>query len=573
MPQKYYYRKPINIFRLVTVLVLIAIPTTIGLLYFTTYSSFKAVAYKNYNVLTIRETLERSLLSSKVSYSIFGSVTVKGINKFNGDKCTFLFTRKGELIELTVNGIRLFNEQDTYYETLYNETIKTLFVNSTLSEYGPKKVSEVLSDYFNTYTLKVQNEPFKAVLEINGVSKVGEYIKIFVHSTRQNDKLRFVISGMVLNGSELSVSQMTTALSKMFGKMDSSNLVSIVKDSYLAEYPGKKIGEYFEKFFPSFTWAVKDPTNGIVLFVGRGSFDRQDKIASLEFIVSKSGAVSIVKFTLDNEELQKVSYAYYLDKILAQDVPAELPPSQTTQTVDKALEESKLAQEPQVGQQVPQQPQQTTQVPQSVEQRKPEPIQQPQQTQQPEQVKPVQETKSEAVSPIKAAANKLVDSLSKRASNVTYSVDEKTKTIQITCNFTYAGKNRKLNLSYSVDGSGNTILYNLTLDEIVPIQTVRTYLLDKLEGKTPDTAGIINYVSNYVVSKKRLNEFFIGTWSVDTTKDIVQFVSGDGQIKFSTYVESNGKLLPISLNMGFVNYNSPEYILEAIKGLEEGNDE
>ncbi len=556
MPQKYHYRKPINIFRLLAVLVLIAIPTAIVLLYFTTYSSFKNVAYKNYSVLTIRETLERSLLSSKFSYSIFGSVTVKGINKFNGDKCSFVFTRKGELIELTVNGVKLFNDQDTYYETLYNETIKMLFLNSTLNEYGPKKVSEALSDYFNTYTIKVQNEPFRAVLEINGVSKLAEYIKILVNVTRQNDKLSFVISEMVLNGSELSASQMTTALSKMFGKMDSSNLVSIVKDSYLNEYPGKKIGEYFEKFFPSFSWAIKDPTNGIVLFVGRGNFGGQDKIASVEFVVSKSGAVSIAKFTLDNEELQKVYYVYYLDKIFSQDFSAQLPPSQPTEKVDKALEESKLAEESQVTQSPSQQ---VPQVPQT----------------QPEQVKPqpTQETTTETGSTLKASANKLVDSLSKRASNVTYSVDEKAKTIQVTCNFTHAGKNRKLNLSYSVDGSENTILYNLTVDGIVPIQTVRTYLIDKLEGKTPNTAGIINYVSNYVVSKKRLNEIFIGTWSVDTTKDIVQFVSSDGQIKFSTYVEPNGKLSPISLNMGFVNYNSPEYILEAIKGLEEGNDE
>uniref|UniRef100_A0A7V4NF05 DUF4340 domain-containing protein n=1 Tax=Fervidobacterium pennivorans TaxID=93466 RepID=A0A7V4NF05_FERPE len=272
------------------------------------YNSLKGMVdkyYGDFKVLTIRETFENAFKNVSIQPFGFGIVTITGIDEMS-NVYTARVTKEG-LMSIAV-GNQISQNLEEVYKKIYAKAFYNLVLTQPIADFessDPKSVLNYLSDIGYDYF----QENGREYVVLIGKDELGNTIQIVYNISKVSGKIRVVAEKVFVNGKLLSDVEKRIFLAKIYKKSIEYDLLEVVKNSFLKDYPGVSIGEAFSKLSNA-RWTIKDESRKMVEFNGMDVIDGKEVVITVGFKIDENGEIIVAYALLNGQDVDKENIPY-----------------------------------------------------------------------------------------------------------------------------------------------------------------------------------------------------------------------------------------------------------------------
>ncbi|WP_448378176.1 hypothetical protein [Fervidobacterium sp.] len=287
------------------VLIGIVVVILLSLVYYNSLKGMVERHYGDFKVLTIREAFENALKNVSIQPSGFGVVTVTGIDEMN-NVYTARITKEG-LVSIVV-GNEITQNLEDLYKAIYAKAFYNLVLTHPIADFessAPKNVLNYLSDVEYDYF----QENGREYVVLVGKDESGRTIQIIYNISKVNGKISIIAEKVFVNGKLLSDAEKRIFLAKVYKKSIEYDLLEVVKNSFLKDYPGVSIGEVFSKLNNA-RWTIKDESRKMVEFNGMDVIEGKETVITIGFKIDENGETIVSYALLNGQDVDKESIPY-----------------------------------------------------------------------------------------------------------------------------------------------------------------------------------------------------------------------------------------------------------------------
>lgn len=307
--RRYKVKKPKRyLFGLLIIIAVVAI-TLILLVAYNINQAKLDKYYKDFSILTIRETFENGLLNTTSQFKIFGSPVIIGTDDVGN---TYSATLNGEQLDIKLNGKNVQDidvlYQDIYTRALYN--IITKIPPSDFSTQDPKSISNYLVEHTYYYIRDNGNE----YLMLKGKNAGNDTVEFWFTLRKANGNFRISVEKVMVNGRILTSTESKVLLSKIYKKSVDTDLITAIKNSYLKGFALSAIGDTFDKLSNA-RWNVKDEDQNAVELNATEVIDGKEVALTIGFKIDELGQTVVSYLLVNGNDVEQDSINNYIKYI------------------------------------------------------------------------------------------------------------------------------------------------------------------------------------------------------------------------------------------------------------------
>jgi|GEM_PF-497063 len=561
--------------------------------------------YGIFKTLTIREAFENAFGTITVQYTTTG-VKISASDQMNNRY----------LAEVTPSGLKIFlngqlysNPEEMYRLNIYGRALYNLvLLNAPVGFEGADPKAPI--NYLKNVTYDYIQSDGKEYIRIVGVDKDYQNVEIWYGISRVKEQFTITVEKVIVDNAKLSNEQANFYLSNMYKKAIAGDLVTIVQNASLKEYPNIPIKNVFSNLKEA-KWTIKKEDEKVVELNAK-DISESDKIITIGFKVEDDGFLSIQYMFIDGQQVDAQGISQYVDslyksfgftpslalenekykeKILSSVVPYVSPQMTFGEFFSTYLRDVQWRYE---------------QVPEGLKYSVSGLTQDSQQLEivftcsgekvylssislnnssmDVEKIKdiiakgPISEVASVSAGQlINIVKNSKLSNASsvpnnERAfasllTNMNWTEDLSKNTVILTGTGTYGSRKCNFKFVFEVVDGNNVMLNAGYIDNVQMVDEVRDYLISKMFNIPALSNSIVELVKNSVLNEKTYSQILGKTgWSVDKPFDRVVFNNGRLKVVFS--VEENGDVKPVQLF--YNNTDLSVRVLDILEALEKG---
>ncbi|WP_372589439.1 hypothetical protein QQE94_02770 [Fervidobacterium pennivorans subsp. shakshaketiis] len=305
--RRYIFKKGRRYTFLSIVLIGIVVVILLALVY---YNSLKGIVerhYGDFKVLTIREAFENAFKNVSIQPSGFAIVTITAIDEM-GNIYTARVTKEG-LMSIAI-GNQISQNPEELYKAIYAKAFYNLVLTQPIADFESSDPKNVLK-YLNDVSYDYFQEDGREYVVLVGKDEPGNTIQIVYNISKVNGKIRIIAEKVFVNGKLLSDAGKRIFLAKVYKKSIEYDLIEVVKNSFLKDYPGVSIGEVFSKLNNA-RWTIKNESKKMVEFNGMDVIEGKETVITIGFKIDENGETIVSYALLNGQDVDKESIPYLL---------------------------------------------------------------------------------------------------------------------------------------------------------------------------------------------------------------------------------------------------------------------
>jgi len=287
------------------VLIGIVVVMLLALVYYNSLKEMVERYYGDFKVLTIREAFENALKNVSIQPSGFGVVTITAIDEMS-NVYTARVTKDG-LISIAV-GNQISQNPEEVYKTIYAKAFYNLVLKQPIADFETSDPKSVLS-YLNNVSYDYFQDNGREYVVLIGKDEPGNAVQIVYNISKVNGKIRIIAEKVFVNGKLLNDAEKRIFLAKVYKKSIEYDLLEVVKNSFLKDYPGVSIGEVFSKL-SNVRWTIKDESRKMIEFNGMDVIEGKETVITIGFKIDENGEIIVSYALLNGQDVDKESIPY-----------------------------------------------------------------------------------------------------------------------------------------------------------------------------------------------------------------------------------------------------------------------
>jgi len=304
--RRYKVKKPKRYLLGVLVIVAIVALTLILLIAYNSSRTKLDIYYKDFSILTIRETLENGLLNPTSQFKIFGSPVIIGTDDMGN---TYSATLSGEQLDIKLNG-KSVQDIDTLYQDIYTRALYNIITKIPPSDFSTQD-PKAMKNYFVEHTYYYIRENGNEYLMLKGKNSGNDTVEFWFAVRKVNGNFRITVEKIMMNGRILTSTESKVLLSKIYKKSVDTDLITAIKNSYLKDFTLSSIGDTFDKLSNA-RWNVKDENQNAVEFNATEVIDGQEVALTIGFKIDELGQTVVTYLLVNGKEVESTSINNYL---------------------------------------------------------------------------------------------------------------------------------------------------------------------------------------------------------------------------------------------------------------------
>ena len=193
--RRYKVKKPKRYLLGVLVIVAIVALTLILLIAYNSSRTKLDIYYKDFSILTIRETLENGLLNPTSQFKIFGSPVIIGTDDMGN---TYSATLSGEQLDIKLNG-KSVQDIDTLYQDIYTRALYNIITKIPPSDFSTQD-PKAMKNYFVEHTYYYIRENGNEYLMLKGKNSGNDTVEFWFAVRKVNGNFRITVEKIMMNG-------------------------------------------------------------------------------------------------------------------------------------------------------------------------------------------------------------------------------------------------------------------------------------------------------------------------------------------------------------------------------------
>ncbi|MGC8955613.1 MAG: hypothetical protein ACP5JS_05905 [Fervidobacterium sp.] len=257
--------------------------------------------FSGFKVLSIKETFEKALGNSTVSVGLFGNPRIMGLDEMKNKYMIEVFNT-GNMI-IYINGSKV-EDSEQAYKKLYTKALYNLLFEIRPDDYeqsDPKK----LFNYVSVTGYEYVNTGGKEFLVLSGSNSNSQNVQVWTKFRRTEGNVRVSIEKVIIDGKELSLTEMRVLLSNVYNvekRGIKDNLVELIKGGSIKEFPGVSVSDILEKL-KNPRWTIKNEAENTVEFNGVTELDGKESVVTVGLALANDGSVTITYILVDGNEI------------------------------------------------------------------------------------------------------------------------------------------------------------------------------------------------------------------------------------------------------------------------------
>lgn len=283
---------------------------TVMLLSVVYYNSLKQIVDKPFNdfkVLTIKEAFENAFKNVSIQPSGFGIVNITGMDEMN-NVYTAKVTKEG-LLSISINNENVPNPEELYRE-IYAKAFYNLILTKPIADYESSDPKNVLN-YIRNVSYDYFQENDREYISLIGKDENGNTVQIIYNIAKVDGKLRIVPDKVFVNNKLLNSTEKRIFLAKVYKKSVDRDLIEVVKNSFLKEYPYESIEQVLSKVNNA-RWTIKDENRKMVEFNGMDNIDNKEVVITIGFRINEDGETVVEYAQLNGQDVEAGDIPYLI---------------------------------------------------------------------------------------------------------------------------------------------------------------------------------------------------------------------------------------------------------------------
>jgi len=187
-----------------------------------------------------------------------------------------------------------------------------IVTGGTFNSFPDRLIGEAFEEYFESPRWRYYKDIEEDVVEFTGTftDETGQPATVTMRFTVKEADETFILGFWAINGEPQDNSLQYAFLEKIFIPDEKERAISVVKDGYFYDFPGKIIGEYFDDFFDDTSWDFFVSGDGlnVVEFIGHHYPEGNFEEVVMQFIVDLNERTFDIAYVGVNDETKDDAY-------------------------------------------------------------------------------------------------------------------------------------------------------------------------------------------------------------------------------------------------------------------------